>query len=110
MYSPTSRVRFCEEPTAIRAGIAGARRPVGLLGNPVGFFASLRFLMGEVNLFLAGYDQPHLLRDMIWYLCDLWLALAPYDFMPPDVSWESFLYYRRALAERPESEARQSLQ
>ncbi len=67
--------RFCQDRVAIRDALAREGGPVGLLGDPVGFFGSLRFLMGEVNLLLAYYDQPDLLRDMIQYLCDLWLGM-----------------------------------
>ena len=44
-------------------------------GLPIGFFNSLRYLMGEVNLFYAYYDQPYLLREMTDYLIDFWIEL-----------------------------------
>jgi hypothetical protein len=68
--------RLGQDRSAVQASLAGDGGPVGLLGDPVGFFGSLRFLMGEVNLFFAYYDQPDLLHDMIDYLCGLWLAMC----------------------------------
>ena len=50
--------------------------PLGLLSAPVGFFGSLRFLMGEVDLFFAYYDQPVLLKEIINFLADFWIDLA----------------------------------
>jgi len=47
-----------------------------LLGSlPVGFFGSLRFLLGEVKLFMSYYDNPNLLKDIIDYLVDFWMEL-----------------------------------
>ena len=48
--------------------------PLSLLGDPCGFFGCLRYLLGEVNLFLAYYDNPSLIRRMTAYLCDFWIA------------------------------------
>ncbi|MCL5071923.1 MAG: hypothetical protein M1308_13670 [Actinobacteria bacterium] len=50
--------------------------PLGLFCGPVGFFGSLRFLMGDVNLFFAYYDQPALLKEIINFLVDFWLDLS----------------------------------
>jgi uroporphyrinogen decarboxylase len=50
--------------------------PLGLLGDPVGFFGSLRFLLGEVNLFLFYYDNPKLIRAISSYLCDFWIQIC----------------------------------
>lgn len=83
--------RLGGERAAIRASLAAARGPVGLLGDPVGFFGSLRFLMGEVNLFLAYYDQPDLLRDMIDRLGDLWLALC--EELLPLADWDAAFFW-----------------
>ena len=50
--------------------------PVCLFGDPVGFFGSLRFLIGEENLFLYFYDKPLLIKDIQNYLCDFWVQIA----------------------------------
>ncbi|MCL5985195.1 MAG: hypothetical protein M1371_01360 [Actinobacteria bacterium] len=50
--------------------------PLSLGGsNPVGFFGSLRNLLGEVNLLYAFYDQPQLIREIMNYLTDFWISL-----------------------------------
>jgi hypothetical protein len=48
--------------------------PLSLLGDPCGFFGCLRYLMGEVALFLAYYDTPALVHRIASYLCDFWIA------------------------------------
>lgn len=50
--------------------------PLGVLGAPVGFFGSLRFLFGEKDLFMMYYDQPSLIHDIAAHLCELWIAMA----------------------------------
>lgn len=50
--------------------------PLGLLSDPVGFFGSLRFLLGEVNLFLFYFDNPKLIRAISSYLCDFWVQIC----------------------------------
>lgn len=57
--------------------VAAARSrdyPLSLLGDPCGFFGCLRYLLGEVNLFLAYYDNPSLIKRMTSYLCDFWIG------------------------------------
>lgn len=49
--------------------------PLTMGGPPVGFFGSLRYLMGEVNLFYSFYDQPDLIKNIIDYLVDFWIEL-----------------------------------
>jgi len=50
--------------------------PLGIADVPVGFFGSLRFLMGEERLFMLYYDDPDLIHDICSHLCSLWLAMA----------------------------------
>lgn len=49
--------------------------PVVLGGVPVGFFASVRQLFGPEQLFLAYYDQPDLVHDILDYLLEFWMKL-----------------------------------
>lgn len=49
--------------------------PVTMGEDRVGFFGSLRYLMGEVKLFISYYDQPELIKDIIDYLTDFWIEL-----------------------------------
>jgi hypothetical protein len=48
--------------------------PLGILNNPVGFFGSIRSLVGEEQLFLLYYDDPSLVRDICEHLYSLWMA------------------------------------
>lgn len=50
--------------------------PLSILGDPCGFFGSLRYLLGEVRLFMMYYDNPKLIKKMNSYLCDLWISFA----------------------------------
>ena len=50
--------------------------PLCLFGDPVGFFVSLRFLIGEDNLFLFYYDEPELIKEILEYLCNFWIQIA----------------------------------
>jgi hypothetical protein len=50
--------------------------PLVLYGSPIGFFGSVRFLIGEPDLYYLYHDQPELIRDIVTHLTDLWLAIA----------------------------------
>ncbi|MBM3712499.1 MAG: hypothetical protein FJW56_03565 [Actinobacteria bacterium] len=49
---------------------------LGILGAPAGFFGTLRFLLGEENLFMLYYDNPYLIKDILGHLCQLWIYMA----------------------------------
>ena len=49
---------------------------LSLFDDPVGFFGSLRQLIGEKNLFILYYDDPELIRDILEHLCRLWILMA----------------------------------
>jgi hypothetical protein len=68
--------RYIEDPTEIMKRACSRTFPLGLFGDPVGFFGSLRFLFGEVNLFMFYYDKPELLKKIAAYLCDFWIQIA----------------------------------
>ena len=51
-------------------------KPLGILDEPVGFFGSLRWLMGEDSLFMMYYDDPGLIKDILEHLCNLWVLIA----------------------------------
>ena len=42
---------------------------------PYGLFGTLRDMMGVEELMYAFYDEPDMVRDMMGYLTDMWLAL-----------------------------------
>jgi uroporphyrinogen decarboxylase len=64
--------------------------PLSLLGDPCGFFGCLRYLMGEVNLFLCYYDNPSLIKRMTAYLCDFWIAFMEELFSHTDFDFGYF--------------------
>jgi len=68
--------RFVGDIPEFKKTAADRTFPLALLGDPAGFFGSLRFLLGEVNLFLLYYDNPKLIKKMTAYLCDLWIQMC----------------------------------
>ena len=68
----------------------GRDYPLSLLGDPCGFFGCLRYLMGEVALFYAYYDNPSLIRKIAGYLCDFWIAFMEELFSHTDFDFGYF--------------------
>ena len=68
--------RFTQNVTDYMKSANNRSYPLCLFGDPVGFFGSLRFLIGENNLFLFYYDQPKLIKEIQEYLCDFWIQIA----------------------------------
>lgn len=70
--------------------------PLSLGGAMVGFFGSIRDLMGTVNHLLGYYDQPDLIHDICDFLADFWISLFEHvlDFVAPDCIeiWEDMAY------------------
>ena len=56
--------------------ITNRTAPLGVLDAPLGFFGSLRYLIGDKNLFLLYYDNPNFIKNICKYLCDFWLLIA----------------------------------
>jgi hypothetical protein len=50
--------------------------PVNLFGDPVGFYGSIRFLVGEMNLLYMYYDNPTLVKNILQFLTDFWINMA----------------------------------
>lgn len=50
--------------------------PLCIFDPPVGFFNSLRQLIGEKNLYILYYDNPKLIKDILNHLCDFWINIA----------------------------------
>jgi uroporphyrinogen-III decarboxylase len=48
--------------------------PVTILGYPCGFLGSLRYIIGQENLFIMYYDNPDLIKKINSYLCDFWIS------------------------------------
>ena len=75
--------------------------PLMLNYYPIGYFGSLRYLLGDEELLKTYYDDPDLLKDMADHLTNLWLAIdeeqtAEFDF---DVLyfWEDMSYKQGSL-------------
>lgn len=49
--------------------------PLALGGYPHGFFGTLAHLMGYETLFMAYYDDPQLIHDIVGTFTDLWIAV-----------------------------------
>jgi uroporphyrinogen decarboxylase len=50
--------------------------PLLLYGSPIGFFGTVRFLVGEPHIYYWYYDKPDLLKRIVEYLCEMWLSIA----------------------------------
>ena len=48
---------------------------IGGTGGQLGFFHAARYLLGQERLLFAFYDQPELLKEMMQYLAEFWVAL-----------------------------------
>ena len=66
------------------------------MGAPIGFFGSLRYLLGEVKLFTCYHDNPELIKTIIDYLADFWIELwyPVISYIKPDCFhlWEDMCY------------------
>ena len=75
--------------------------PIGIGGHPVGFFGSLRELLGEVMVHYAYYDDPKLLKDILAHLTELWIAIYEEIVAAIDVDfalfWEDMAYNKGSL-------------
>lgn len=49
--------------------------PIAVGGRPVGFFGSLRDLMGFEGTLMGYYDQPQLIKEILAFLTDFWITL-----------------------------------
>jgi uroporphyrinogen decarboxylase len=65
--------------------------PLLLGGYPAGFYGTARFLFGEENVMLSFYDQPDLVKNVMDYLADFWVAL--YDQILPGLDVDSILFW-----------------
>jgi len=99
--NPDSEGRFPPDFDSIVSRLGNRDFPLLLSMGYVGFFGSLRYLLGEVNLMLGYYDFPDLLTEIIDYLADFWIALwdKVLSRITPDcVSlWEDMAYKTGSL-------------
>ncbi len=61
--------------------------PLSIGELPVGFFGSVRYLMGEVKLFTSYYDDPELVKQIINDLVDFWIELWRPVLSRMEVDW-----------------------
>jgi len=50
--------------------------PVNLFGDPVGFYGSIRYLVGEINLLYMYHDNTKLIKNILNFLTDFWINIA----------------------------------
>ncbi len=66
------------------------------LGQMHGFFGTPRYLLGEIEVLTKYYDDPELMKDMVNYLADFWIALFDGVLKEVDVDavflWEDMCY------------------
>ena len=61
-----------------------------------GFYSALRTLLGDVQALYAFYDQPEMVRDIVNYLADFWIAI--FDPLLAEINvdcvliWEDMAY------------------
>jgi len=67
-----------------------------VIGGEQGFFGSVRYLLGDVEVLTAFYDQPKLIHAMNDHLCEFWMQLYQpiLSEITPDVAliWEDMCY------------------
>lgn len=75
--------------------------PLAIGGGPFGFFGSIRYLMGGVNLFVSYYDNPNLVKDILNFLTDFWISLwsevIPHIKADCAMFWEDMAYNKGSL-------------
>jgi hypothetical protein len=93
--SPTLEGRLPEDWPQGREALRRRDYPL-CIGGDVGFFGMPRYLMGVEPLLLAYYDQPDLIRDIVSYLADFYVALFDQVLNQVDADfalfWEDMAY------------------
>lgn len=56
--------------------IKEGKNPLILFGEPVGYYGSIRYLVGEMNLLYMYHDNPELIKNIFSFLTDFWINLA----------------------------------
>ena len=81
-FNPDDPGRFPKNLSDIIKQLGDRDYPIALGGKPVGFFGSLRELMGFEGALTSYYDDPKLTKDILTFLTDFWINL-----------WEKILSY-----------------
>jgi hypothetical protein len=69
------RERFPPGWESLRSACRTRSFPLALGGYPYGLFGTLSHIMGYENLFVAYYDAPDLVHDILATFTDLWLCI-----------------------------------
>ena len=93
---PNVEARLPADWEQIRTELRKRDYPLAALGGGVGFFGTLRNLMGPEKLMIALIDDPYLIHDIVDYLADLWITLTDQVLNQIDADlalfWEDMCY------------------
>lgn len=81
-FNPDDPGRFPKNLSDVIKQLGDRDYPMALGGRPVGFFGSLRDLMGFEGALTSYYDDPKLTKNILTFLTDFWINL-----------WEKILSY-----------------
>ncbi|MBA7528887.1 hypothetical protein ES705_21079 [subsurface metagenome] len=81
-FNPDDPGRLPKDLSDVIKQLSNRDCPIALGGVPVGFFGSLRELMGFEGALTSYYDDPKLTKDILTFLTDFWINL-----------WEKILSY-----------------
>ena len=73
--NPDDPGRFPKNLSDVITQLLDRDYPMALGGRPVGFFGSLRDLMGFEGALTSYYDNPKLTKDILTFLTDFWINL-----------------------------------
>jgi len=73
-FNPEDKRRFPKDWKKLINEYKKRTFPLGIGGYPVGFFGSLRFLLGT-NLYYMYYDNPELIKMIVGFLSEFWINL-----------------------------------
>ncbi|NJD04172.1 MAG: hypothetical protein FIA99_16615 [Ruminiclostridium sp.] len=72
---PESPQRFPDNWNILKEKYNREDKAIQLGSWPYGLFGTLRDMMGVEELLVSFYEQPELIRDMMDYLTDFWIAI-----------------------------------
>ncbi len=72
-FQPAFADRLRGELAELKRKFGSRTNPLGILGEPGGFYGSVRLLMGEEPLLYCFYDDPQLVKRIMNFLCDFWI-------------------------------------
>jgi hypothetical protein len=94
--NPKASGRLPQDIDSYAAQFEDQELPLEMGGWPIGFFGSLRYLIGEMKLLTGFYDNPSLIKKIITHLTDFWIELFDpvLDRIVPDYfrMWEDMCF------------------